>query len=230
MARFLYRPCPAGKRGGCRLVCGFGGGYTLPMRNWLFHPVIFYPLVLIFAAVVILASLSPQTWPRPAVAQAGLIREESLVLERDAFTAPAPSPDQHVYVTRDLVGNAQALRVAVLPDMPAPTPAEQGVRVLLTPESAAMLNDRPVIVEVTYRPVSINAATGLAVSLQGIGPADWQIQPIAPQSGTVRYQFPPSFAINAIGLRAISEGTDQAYGVEIVRIRAIPHTSAVTSD
>lgn len=200
------------------------------MRHWLFHPAVFYPIVLTIAAVVVLASMSPQTWPRSAEPQAGLIREGSLVLERGAFTAPAPSPDQYVYVTRDLFGNAEALRVAVLPGMPPPTPAEQGVRVLLTEQGAALLNDHPVTVEVTYRPVPINAATGLAVSLQGIGPADWQTQAISPVSGTVRYEFPPSFAINAIGLRAISDGEGQAYGVEIVRIRAIPHTSAETSD
>jgi hypothetical protein len=196
------------------------------MRNWLFHPLVFYPLVLILGAAVIFISLAPQAWPRAAEAQAGTLTPEAIVLEGASLTAPDPSPDQEMYVVRDIWGNAQSLRVAVLPDMPEPTPAEQGVRILLSPETAARLDDRPVAVEVSYRPVPINAANGLAVSLQGIGPADWVIKPIAPEAGTVRFELPASFAINAIGLRAMSNGADQAYGVEIVRIRVIPEPAS----
>lgn len=192
------------------------------MRHWIFHPLIFYPAILLIAAGVVILSLGPPAWPRDAAPQAGVMSEGALVLEGAAFTAPDKSPEQEMYVVRDLWGNAQALRIAVLPDQPPPTPAEQGVRVLLSPESAALLDDKPVVVEVTYRPVPVNAANGLAVSLQGIGPADWVIQPIAPEEGTVRFELPATFAVNAIGLRAMSEGTDQAYGLEIVRIRAIP--------
>jgi hypothetical protein len=200
------------------------------MRNWLFHPLVFYPLVLFLGAAVIFISLAPQAWPRAAEAQAGTLTPEAIVLEGAALTAPDPSPDQEMYVVRDIWGNAQSLRVAVLPGMPEPTPAEQGVRILLSPETAARLDDRPVTVEVSYRPVQINAANGLAVSLQGIGPADWVIKPIAPEAATVRFELPASFAINAIGLRAMSDGADQAYGVEIIRIRVIPGPTATPAN
>lgn len=192
------------------------------MRIWLFHPLIFYPVVLLLAAGVVLLSMAPQAWPRPAVAQAGQVADGAVILTGGAFTAPDPSPDQSMYVVRDIWGDAQSLHIAVLPNQPPPTPAEQGVRILLKPETAAMLQDRPVTLEISYRPVPVNAATGLAASLQGIGPADWVIQPIAPQSGVVRFQLPAAASVEAIGLRAISTNQDQAYGVEIVSIRAIP--------
>lgn len=200
------------------------------MRNWLFHPLVFYPAILVAAAVVILVSLRPFSWDRAPAPVAGEVRGGALVLEGAAFNAPDPSPEQHMQVVRSFWGEAQALRIAVLPGQPAPTPAEQGVRVLLTPEAAALLDGPPVTVEISYRPVPINAATGLAVSLQGIGPADWVIQPIAPQPGSVTYQLPAGFAVDAIGLRAISEGTDQAYGVEIVRIIATPQGATGAGD
>jgi hypothetical protein len=75
---------------------------------------------------------------------------------------------------------------------------------------------------VTYNPIPINAASELAVSLQGIGPADWVSQPSPPQTGTLTFQLPPQFAVNAIGLRALSGNADQAYGLEITLVRVIP--------
>jgi hypothetical protein len=35
--------------------------------------------------------------------------------------------------------------------------------------------------------------------------------------------LPAQSTVNAIGLRAVSTGSDQAYGLEITRIRIIPH-------
>jgi hypothetical protein len=192
------------------------------MRHWTFHPLVFYPAIALIAALVILISLKPQNWPREPAPTAGAVAGGALILERAAFNAPDGSPDQTMTVVRDFWGRPQALRIAVLPGQPDPSPAETGARILLTPESAALLDDKPVAVEVTYRPLPVNAAQSLAVSLQGIGPADWVIQPIPPQPGTVRFQLPPGFAVNAVGLRAVSPGADQAYGVEIVRVRAVP--------
>jgi hypothetical protein len=192
------------------------------MRHWSFHPLVFYPLVALLAALVILVSLKPQSWPRQPAPVAGVVRDGAIVLEGAAFDAPDDSPDQTMNVVRDFWGRPQSLRIAVLPGQPDPSPAETGARILLTPERAALLEDKPATVEVTYRPLPINAATGLAVSLQGVGPADWVIQPIPPEAGTVVFQLPAGFAPDAIGLRAISAGQEQAYGVEIVRIRVIP--------
>ena len=192
------------------------------MRIWLFHPLVFYPLAILMAAGLILVSLAPQAWPRAPQAQAGKIQDGAVVLETSAFSAPAESPEQSYYVTRDIWGDARLLHIAVHPGHPNPSPSEQGLRILLTPETAARLHNRPVTLEVTYNPVPVNAATGLAASLEGAGAANWVSQPIAPQSGVVRFQLPANPSVNAIGLRAISAGVDQAYGVEIVRIRAIP--------
>jgi hypothetical protein len=193
------------------------------MRHWLFHPLIFYPLAIVIAVLLIAASLQPQKWPREPAPVAAELVDGALVYGGEGFNSPDPSPEQQMTVIRDFWGRAQALRIAVKPNQPPPTPAEQGVRVLMTPEDAARIDDRPVTVEVTYNPLPVNAASGLAVSLQGIGPAEWVSQDIPPQPATVRFELPAQFAVNAIGLRALSTNNDQAYGLEITRIRVIPH-------
>ena len=192
------------------------------MRHWIFHPLIFYPAALVAAALLIAISLEPQKWPREPSPVAATQAETALVYAGGGFNSPDPSPEQHLTVVRDFWGRATALRIAVKPGQPAPTPAEQGVRVLMTPEDAARIDDRPVTVEVTYNPSPVNAATSLAVSLQGIGPATWVAHEILPQPNTVRFDLPAQMAVNAIGLRAISADNDQASGLEITRIRVTP--------
>lgn len=200
------------------------------MRNWLFHPLIFYPLIAIFAALVVAVSIKPQSWPRAPAPVAGALSEGTLVLERAAFNSPAVGAEQEMMVTRDYWGRALTLRIAQKPGQPAPTPAEQGARILLTPERAALIKDKPVTVEVSYLPLPVNAAAGLAVSIQGIGPAEWVSLPTPPQPGTLRFALPPQFEVNAIGLRALSQLADQAYGLEITRIRIIPSAAPAPAE
>jgi hypothetical protein len=197
------------------------------MRNWLFHPLLFYPLVLALALGVVALSLKPQSWPREPAAVAGAASDGAIVFERAAFDAPAVGAEQELYVVRDFFGRAQALRIAQKAGQPPPTPAEQGARLLLTPQQAALIEDKPVTIEVSYSPLPINAANGLAVSLQGIAPADWVSQPAPPQTGVLRFDLPPQFAVNAIGLRALNDGDqeEQAFGLEITRVRVIPQGS-----
>jgi hypothetical protein len=192
------------------------------MRHWLFHPLVFYPLAIVLAALAITVSLRPQAWPREPAPVAAEIVDNALVYEAEAFNAPSPSPEQNMTVVRDFWGNAQALRVAQLPRQPPPTPAEQGVRLLMTPEDAARLEDKHVTIEVTYNALPVNAAYGLWVSVQGIGPANWSLAPTPPDANVVTFTLPPQVAVNAIGLRPWQEGQDEAFGIEITRIRVIP--------
>ncbi len=61
------------------------------------------------------------------------------------------------------------------------------MRILLTPASAALIGERPVAVEVQYNPLPVNAASALAVSLQGIAPGEWvsQHDPAATRDGAL---------------------------------------------
>jgi hypothetical protein len=192
------------------------------MRHWLFHPLIFYPLVIVLGLLVVAVSLRPQAWPRDPAPAAAEIAGSALVYQGEAFATPNPAPEQVLTVVRDFWGRPHAMRVAVLANQPEPTPAEQGVRIMMTPEDAARVSDRPVIVEVSYNPLPVTTAHGLAVSLQGIGPADWVTQPVAPQQATLRFELPAQMAVNAIGFRVISQAADYSYGVEITRVRVIP--------
>jgi hypothetical protein len=220
MAASSFSPRPA------RQVLGRdrGSGYTRGrMRHWLFHPLIFYPLVIVFAAFVILVSVKPQALPREPAPVAGQVQGGSIVFARDGFNSPAVSPEQDLFVVRDFWGRPQSLRIAQKPGQPPPSPAEQGARILLTPDQASLIGGRPVTVEVSYNPLPVNAASGLAVSLQGAAPAQWVSQTAPPQPATLRFELPAQAGANAIGLRALSTEPDQAYGLEITRVRVTPH-------
>lgn len=194
------------------------------MRHWLFHPVIFYPVIALLAALAIALSLRPQSWPREPAAVAGVVEGQSLILAGDAFNSPAhDAAQQNIYVPRNFLGQPQALRVAVLPSQAAPAPTERGARILLQQADAQLLNGRRLIVEVSYNPLPVNLASGLAVSVQGDGPVQWVEQNAPEEPGTLRFDLPAASNVNAIGLRALSNGTDQAYGLEITRIRVTPH-------
>jgi hypothetical protein len=194
------------------------------MRHWLFHPLIFYPLAIILAVVVIALSVKPQSWPRAPEPAPAAHAEGWLIWEGKGFNAPDAGFEQDMTVVRDFLGRPLAWRIAqrsgLLPEV---TQDDDGARILLTPEDAAALAGRPVTIEITYNPLPVNAATELAVSLRGDWPSEWVTQAAPPQSATLRFDLPAQDSVNAIGLRVLSHMNDQAYGLEITRIRISPH-------
>jgi hypothetical protein len=195
------------------------------MRTWLLNPLLFYPLAALLAVLVIALSARPQSWPRAPVPVGGQTAGAALVLTQASFDAPTSDPDQNLYVTRNFFGQAQALRLAVQPNKSTPSAADHGIQILLAPAAAAALAGRPATMVVTYNPLAVNAATGLAVSLQGAGPNVWVTQNAPPQHGALRFEVPAQASIDAVGLRAISTNENQreAYGLEITRISITPH-------
>lgn len=196
------------------------------MRSWFFHPILFYPLVALIAALAIAVSAKPLSWPREPAPAATQQAGGTLVLAGNAFSAPAPDPQQNLHIMRTFLGEARTLRIAVLPNQGAPGPDDRGVRILLNREDAAFLNSRPATVLVAYDPLAVNAATGLAVSLEGAGPTQWVTQTASPQPATLRFEVPAQTDVNAIGLRTINGNASrqtEAYGLEITRISVTPH-------
>jgi hypothetical protein len=196
------------------------------MRHWIFRPIVFYPLAALLAVVVILLAFDPFAWRNKPAPQAGVIEDGVIILAGEAFDAPDRSPDQIVTVRREGWGRAVAMRIAVLPNQPAPSPAETGARILLAPETAALIDDLPVHVTVSYASLPTNPAAGLAVSLQGIGPAEWVSQDLPVGEGEVSFDLPPQFAVNAIGLRALSTDVLFNSGVEILSVKLQPGEAA----
>jgi hypothetical protein len=192
------------------------------MRSWVFHPLIFYPLAAVLAALVVALSLQPQAWPREAAPVASM-ESDGLVLWGDALGTPASDPSQHFNVVRDFFGRTQALRIAQIPDQAPPQPDYNGVRILLSPGTAEALEGRGATVEVSYRPLPVNAAASLAVSLRGAAPSAWVEQTAPPQAATLRFEVPATVGVSALGLRALSPQNDQAYGIEITQVRITPH-------
>jgi hypothetical protein len=200
-------------------------GYTQAMRHWLFHPLIFYPLAIAFAALMIALSVRPQSWPRTPAPVMAERQGEWLVWSGEAFNSPAQGADQEMTVIRDFLGRPLVLRIAQKKAQATPpTPAEDGVQILLSADDAAAIAGRTVTVEVSYNPLPVNAATELAVSLRGGAQTQWVTQAAPSQSATLRFRLPAQNAVNAIGLHAVSAFDDQAYGLEITRIRITPQT------
>lgn len=194
------------------------------MRNWLFHPIIFYPLAILIAVAAIVISLRPQSWPREPAPIAAVEDGEWLVYQGEGFNTP-DAGNEEMTVVRDYFGRPLRLRVAQTMAQPLPLPEDQGARILLTPEDAARLNGKPVIVEVSYNPLPVNAANQLAVSLRGAGDrAPWITQAAPPETATLRFTLPAQSEVNAIAIRPISSLNDMAYGLEITRIRVRPRT------
>ncbi|ANP46850.1 hypothetical protein [Candidatus Viadribacter manganicus] len=195
------------------------------MRNWLFHPIIFYPLAILFSALVIVVSLEPQSWPREPAQVAGVQDGEWLVFEGQSFNSPDPGAEE-MTVVRDYWGRALTMRIAQPRAQPEPQPEEDGTRLLLTPEDGNALSGRPLVVEISYNPSPVNAAERLAVSLRSGdgGPSPWTSQEAPPQTATLRFNLPARSSVNAIGVRAMSRSDDQAYGIEITRIRILTRT------
>jgi len=194
------------------------------MRHWLFHPLIFYPLAILIAAAAIVVSLRPQSWPREPAPVAALRDGEWLVYQREGFNSPDQDREE-LTVIRDFLGRPLRLRVAQTIAQAPPLPEDEGARILLAAEDAALLNNKPVTVEVSYNPLPVNAANQLAVSLRGSGDrAPWFTQDAPPETATLRFNLPPQSGINAIALRPISNLADQNYGLEITRIRIKPRT------
>ena len=57
------------------------------MRTWLLHPIVFYPLAALIAALAIAISARPLSWPRDAQAVAGQHAGAAIVLAQGAFIA-----------------------------------------------------------------------------------------------------------------------------------------------
>lgn len=193
------------------------------MRSWLFHPLIFYPLALLVAGLAVIVSLRPQSWPREPAAVAGVQDGEWLVFRGQEFNSPERGAEE-MTVVRDLWGRPLRLRIAQTKAQPEPTPADDGARLLLVPADATALSGRNLTVEVSYNPLPVNAANRLAVSLRSSdgGPSPWITLEAPPENATLRFNLPARSAVNAIGLRPVSPATDQAYGLEITRIRVSP--------
>jgi len=200
------------------------------MRHWLLHPIIFYPLALVVAALLILVSLRPQSWPREPAAVSGEVSDGALALTGEALGAPEPTASHNVFVDRDFFGRARALRIAVQPGQAAPGPEDAGVRLLLSEAARAQLPPGPVAIEVTYNPLPVNAAAGLAVSLQGAGNTVWASAEAPPQSGVLRIALPAAPGAAAIGLRVLAEATNEAFGLEITQIRIAPQGAGAAAN
>ncbi|MET0181619.1 MAG: hypothetical protein ABW199_01910 [Caulobacterales bacterium] len=196
------------------------------MRHWTFHPLFLYPCMAAIAIALILLSLRPDFALGAPAPQVGRVNGGAVILQGAALSQPEVQPDEVVHVLRDSWGRPSSIRIAVLPNQPAPGPADTGVRFLLDPQTAAAVAGKPVTLEITLRPVFITSAASLAASLQGAGPAEWKTQEVSPQAQIVRFDFPSVEGLQAVGLRPISNYADYNYGFEIVRIRIAPNDTA----
>ena len=73
-------------------------------------------------------------------------------------------------------------------------------------------------------PVYLGAVGPKAVEQVGEIADGWLPFMVSPEhAATLRFELPAQTAVSAIGLRALSDNDDQAYGLEITRVRVTPH-------
>lgn len=152
----------------------------------------------------------------------GELNGTALVLRGRDLDAPDPGPEQ------TLAHRNGSLTIRVLPDQPAPSPADRGVRILLTDERLPLVNNRAVVALVRYE-MPHAAAASLALSLQGIGPAEWVAQALSPEGGEARFELSAQTEIEGIGLRAIARSSKATGAVTITEIKILPASTAPTS-
>jgi len=184
--------------------------------------------VLVAVAVLAITGVALVGWVRMLDPRgkpvAGEIDGAALVLNGSAFGTPDPSPEQTVTTSRD------GLTIQVMADQPPPSPADRGVRILLAAARLSHVNDRPLIVNIAYTLPRTNAASRLAVSLQGIEPSEWDTQPLSTDDGEAQFTLDARSAVEAIGLRAISDTPGAPGAVVINDIRITPADAASESE
>jgi hypothetical protein len=186
----------------------------------------FYPLIVLIAAGLVSVSLGGEAFIQAATPQHAAARTGAeLVYGPHELARGSRMDADHVrYVVRDFGVSARAVRLAVRPGTPAPTPQSTGVMLLLDPAETAPLSGKPVRVVLALRRFSVTAAGGIAVSLQNGGPVQWVIVPLPTVNGDVTVDLPPldGAPATALGLRMLSDIQDYNHGAEITRITLKP--------
>lgn len=185
----------------------------------------FYPLIGAVAIGLIAASLGGDAFVQTATPQRAASRGDELVYGPHELARGARVDADHVrYVVRDFGVSARAVRLAVKPGRPAPSPQSAGVRLLLDPVQAGALAGKPVRVTLQVRRFSVTAAGGIAVSLQNGGAVSWVSAPLPTETGAISVDLPALTgpAPTALGLHMLSDKGDFNYGAEIGRIALKP--------
>lgn len=211
------------------------------MFGWVLRPIFFYPLAAIVATVTILASMNYALVPHEPTPQAGVAQEGVLVFGPAALQHVDVGPAQEYYLQRNPNGAPGSIQIATKKAHTVPGPGDHGVRLLLSPQTAADLAGKPLRIDVQLRPLLYTTAPRLSVSAQTQGaPNAWVAQPF-PRTAIERFSTDAAksavwvtFALpatagapTAIGLwpDADRTGGEQAslnVGVEIVQIRIAP--------
>ena len=203
----------------------------------LLRAIIFYPLVAIVSALIIMASVNFAAFPPKIAPQNGAAAaDDGLAFDAEALSHLDAGPDQVRHVMRDELGAITSVQIATLAGRKEATPARTGARLLLTPEAAARFAGKALIVEARVRPLPYVTAEKVAVAIEAeSGPAAWIVEPFPPtavtdaQSGDVgtslwlRFTIPPiDGAPKAVGFWPSAQDQDSNFGFELLEVRVRP--------
>jgi hypothetical protein len=190
----------------------------------LFRSLIFYPLLALAAAGLILLSLGPgRGAPLTPSAQAGVETADSVVFGPKSLVGIDAGDRHAIFAPRNGAGQAKSLHIAVNLGAPAPSPDNRGARLLLAPEAAARIAGQAVDVSLALAPMPFATAPKIAVSLQaGEGPVGWSIVDVPTEAKSVTVRLAAVAAPQAIGLYVVNPLQNGAVAVEIREIRATP--------
>jgi hypothetical protein len=190
---------------------------------FLFRSIIFYPLVALLAAGLILLSLGSQPWaPRTPANQSGAPGQDgAVVFGPSALARIDPGAHHIVFSPRDARGQASTLHIALKKGAPiTSSETERGARLLLNSDTAKRFAGQAVQLDLRIRPAPIASAPHLAVSWQGSEPVTvWSQAETGTEEKTLSFTLPAAATPQAIGIYVINTSPNDAFAIEIGEIR-----------
>jgi hypothetical protein len=184
--------------------------------------VLFYIVVALTAAGMILLSMGQMLAPARPAPQAGVIRGVARHFDAKALSHSSPSPAHYVYVNQEWLSAPTGLQIATKRTWRLPGAGLAGIQLQLAPEVGAALAGKKLHVSIGVLPLSGGTtARELAVSAANGGPVHWVRQPITTESGKLEFDLPPSNRpVTSIGFWPFSDRPewDADYGVEITGV------------
>jgi hypothetical protein len=190
---------------------------------FLFRSIIFYPVLALLAAGLILLSLGSQPWaPRTPASQSGAPGADgAVVFGPSALARIDPGAHHHIFSPRNARGQASSLHIALKKGAPlTPDETERGARLLLTSDTVTPFRGQPVQVDILVRPAPLMAAPQIAISWQGEdGATVWSLAETGTEEKTLSFTLPAAAAPQAIGFYVVNASANDAFAVEIAEVR-----------
>jgi hypothetical protein len=186
-------------------------------RGWVW----FYPLAILIAAGLILFSLGPAPFATRGAAVSASQSGQAWVLGPASLAQAVPDVWHSTHIVRGPTGAPVGVRIAAKPGAPE---ALDGVKLRLSPTASQALSQKAVRAQLQFKRIAETGATGIGLRLVGAAPMPWQTIPLPEQGDSMEILLPATGEVSGLDMRAVSNRTDFASGIEITQIALTPES------